>query len=137
MRLIEAEAALVGNRPADALAIINALRGSVNSIVIAGITNADVVAGRALSPWTGTTAAEVGAAFKKEHGIELWLEGRRLGARKRWAAQSLPGALTIWEVPSTTVPVHEKGAGTLLSPNAAICMDVPLQERQLNPNIPD
>lgn len=135
MRLIEAEAALQAGRWQDAMTIINALRTSVNSTTIAGITASTVVAGRPLPVWTAANLEEAGAAYKREQGIELWLEGRRMGARRRWNEQKLPGALTMWEVPSTTAPVHEKGAGTLLVPNAAVCMDIPLTERQLNPNI--
>lgn len=136
MRLIEAEALLVAGDWQGAMTAINALRTSVNAIVEPGITAATVVAGTPLQPWTANNIDDAGAAFKQEHGIELWLEGRRLGARHRWNVQQLPGALTVWEVPSTTAPVHERGAGTLLSPNSSVCMAVPQSERDLNPNIP-
>jgi hypothetical protein len=135
MRLIEAEALLLAGSWPEAMVKINALRATVKSIAITGITATTVVAGNALAPWTATNITEAGTAYKKEHGIELWLEGRRMGARRRWSVNKLPGDLTVWEIPSTTQPVHEKGAGTLLSPNMNLCMAVPQTERQLNPNI--
>lgn len=142
MQLILAEERLVAGDAPGALAIINALRATYRTVVQPGITAGTVTAGQALPPWTGSTLVEVGTAFKKEHGIELWLEGRRLGARHRWVLQNLPGDLTAWELPSTTAPVHNPPAnptttvtaGTLLSPNSTLCMAVPQSERDLNPN---
>ena len=138
MRLLEAENQLRLGNFAAAMTIINANRTSVNAITIAGITNAGVVAGTPLQPWTPapTTLIEAGTAYKKESGIELWLEGRRMGARSRWARQNLPGDLTVYEVPSTTAPVHIRGAGTLLSTASTLCMSVGKTERDLNDKIP-
>lgn len=138
MRLLEAEYRLLQGNFAAAMTIINGLRTSINAIVIPGVTNAGVVAGTPLQPWTPapTNVVEAGTAYKKESGIELWLEGRRLGARSRWARQALPGTLTVWEVPSTTAPLHIRGAGTLLSLNSTLCMAVGKTERDLNENIP-
>lgn len=143
MRLIQAEALLQAGDWQQAMTLINTLRTTYRAITIAGITDPSVVAGTALQPWTANNLVEAGTAFKKEHGIQLWLEGRRFGARHRWDVQQLPGDLTIWEVPSTTAPVHDLGtsacgptcAGTLLSPSSTVCMEVPRSERQLNPNI--
>ena len=74
MRLIEAESKLVGGDAAGALAILNARR--------TGLT---------LAPVTAANDTEAWVALKRERGIELWLEGRRLGDFRRWAALSRPG----------------------------------------------
>jgi hypothetical protein len=74
MRLIEAEAKLVANDIPGAMTLLNGHRVSLS-----------------LAPWVATTAAEAWTALKRERGIELWLEGRRLGDFRRWAAASTPG----------------------------------------------
>lgn len=125
MRLIEAEALLVQKKWQEAMAVINALRTSVRS----------TKTGQPLEPWTATNLEEAWTAYKKEHGIELWLEGRRLGARRRWADQNTPGQLTIWELPSETEPVHERGRGTYLVQNLNLCYPMPRNEIETNPNL--
>lgn len=74
MRLIEAEAKLVGGDIPGAMTLLNGHRVALN-----------------LAPWTATTATEAWTALKRERGIELWLEGRRLGDFRRWAATNAPG----------------------------------------------
>lgn len=74
MRLIEAEAKLAGGDVAGALTLLNGHRVALN-----------------LAPWTAATATEAWTALKRERGIELWLEGRRLGDFRRWAAAGAPG----------------------------------------------
>lgn len=80
MRLIEAEVLLVGGDVAGAMAKINARRTNL-----------------ALPVLTAATAAEAWTHLKRERGIELWLEGRRLGDFRRWAALNRPGTLTALE----------------------------------------
>ncbi|MCC6930399.1 MAG: RagB/SusD family nutrient uptake outer membrane protein [Gemmatimonadaceae bacterium] len=101
MRLIEAEAKLVGGDFAAAMTIINARRLALN-----------------LAPRTAANATEAWAALKRERGIELWLEGRRLGDLRRWAALNRPGALE---------PLEEL-------PGRSLCFATPLSEKQTNPN---
>lgn len=84
-RLIEAEAALRGGDIAGAMTLIDALRSS------AGAPMAE-------RPATLTAAWTL---LKRERGIELWLEGRRLGDLRRWAATSTPGTLNPKEIPGT------------------------------------
>lgn len=81
LRLIEAEAALrQGNTP-QALNTINALRTSLAS-------DQD---GQPLDPWPASSNAEtVWRYLKVERGIELWLEGRRLGDLRRWSEDGSP-----------------------------------------------
>ena len=85
-RLIEAEAALRNSDVTTAMAAIDANRAS------AGATVAPRPAALA-DAWT---------TLKRERGIELWLEGRRLGDIRRWAAATTPGSLDPLEVPGPT-----------------------------------
>src|SRR5690242_653740 len=98
MRLIEAEAKLVGGDRAGAMALINQHRVAL-----------------ALAPWTAADDTEAWVALKRERGIELWLESRRLGDLRRWAALNRPG-------------VVEDMAGRDL------CFSTPLSERETNTN---
>ena len=98
MRLIEAEAKLAGGDAAGALTSMNLRRTALNLPLLTASSDTDA--------WT---------ALKRERGIELWLEGRRLGDLRRWAAFSRPG---------TT----ESMAGRDL------CFATALSEKQSNPN---
>jgi hypothetical protein len=99
MRLIEAEAKLVSNDIPGAMAILNARR-----------------TGLSLPSLTATTTADAWTALKRERGIELWLEGRRLGDLRRWAALNRPGTV-------------ENMSGRDL------CFATSLSEKETNPNI--
>lgn len=99
MRLIEAEALLVSGDVAGAMTKLNARRLALN-----------------LSPWTAANATEAWTHLKRERGIELWLEGRRLGDQRRWAALNRPG-------------VSDDMAGR------SLCFPIPLSELETNPNL--
>lgn len=99
MRLIEAEALLAGGDVAGAMAKLNARRVALS-----------------LTPWTAANATEAWTALKRERGIELWLEGRRLGDFRRWAALNRPG-----EQESMT--------------GRSLCFPIPLSEKETNPNL--
>ncbi len=99
MRLIEAEALLVGGDVTGAMAKLNGRRIAL-----------------ALAPWTATDAASAWVALKRERGIELWLEGRRLGDQRRWAALNRPG-------------VSDDMTGR------SLCFPIPLSELETNPNL--
>lgn len=104
MRLIEAEAKLIaGTDIAGAMTLINKHRVALG-----------------LSPWTATTLPEAWTALKRERGIELWLEGRRLGDLRRWDALTRPGTLD---------PLEQLSGRDL-------CFATPLSEKQTNPNFP-
>lgn len=111
MRLIEAEAMLRGGDVAGAMAQINALR---------------TAAGVAARP-TAISLDQAWTYLKRERGIVLWLEGRRLADLKRWRADSTPGALAPEELGLTN-------GGPDLS-NAAVCVGIPNSERDANPNL--
>ena len=101
MRLIEAEAKLIANDVTGALASINGRRTALS-----------------LAPVTAANATEAWAALKRERGIELWLEGRRLGDLRRWASLSRPGALDQKEE----------------IPGRDLCFATPLSEKETNTN---
>lgn len=99
MRLIEAEALLVGNDIAGALAKMNIRRTALS-----------------LPQLTASNTTEAWEALKRERGIELWLEGRRMGDQRRWAALNRPG-------------VSDDMTGR------ALCFPIPLSELETNPNL--
>lgn len=98
MRLIEAEALLVANDWSAAVDRINDLRESLRSDHT----------GEPLEPWTPQSADEAWAALQRERGIELWLEGRRLGDIRRWRALGRPdGGLPDMTGRSECFPIGE------------------------------
>ncbi|AHG91765.1 RagB/SusD domain-containing protein [Gemmatirosa kalamazoonensis] len=99
MRLIEAEAKLVANDVAGAATLINAHRVALG-----------------LAPWPAATAVDAWTALKRERGIELWLEARRLADLRRWAAANRPG-------------VTDDMAGRDL------CFPISRNEKETNPNL--
>ena len=111
MRLIEAEALLVNNDWNGAMTIINAIRAAVG---VATVT-----------PWTATNQTEAWARLKRERGIVLWLEGRRLADIRRWQAAGTPGALD---------PLEEGDPAHLMA-DRDLCFPISLAEKQTNPNL--
>jgi hypothetical protein len=101
MRLIEAETKLIANDLQGALTSMNLRRTALS-----------------LPPITATTIVEGWTALKKERGIELWLEGRRLNDLRRWTALNRPGALD----PKEEIPGRD------------LCFATPLSEKQTNLN---
>ena len=108
MRLIEAEARLRANDVAGAMTLINAVR-----------TNA------AVATVSATTVEEGWRLLKRERGIELWLEARRLGDLRRWKASSTPGALD---------PLESVGTASHLK-QQDLCFPISVSERQTNPKL--
>jgi len=104
MRLIEAEAKLVDGDISATLALLNARRAAL--------------AVATLPPLTAATVSDAWTALKRERGIELWLEGRRLGDLRRWATLNRPGLLD----PKEEIPGRD------------VCFATPLSETETNPN---
>ena len=108
MRLIEAEAKLRANDVAGAMTLINTVR-----------TNA------ATTAITATTLDEGWRLLKRERGIELWLETRRLGDLRRWKAANTPGALDPLETVGTASHLKQQD----------LCFPISTSEQQTNPNV--
>ena len=109
MRLIEAEAALRNSDIATAMARLDANRAAGSLPVMerpANLTDA----------WR---------LLKRERGIELWLEGRRLGDFRRWQADNAPGALDALEIPGPTSYLEGQD----------LCLPVSRDETNTNPNL--
>ena len=108
MRLIEAEVKLRAGDVAGAVAGINAVRALVTQ-----------------APVTATTATDAWTMLKRERGIELWLEARRLGDLRRWKDGNTPGALNVLE---------QVGSAAHLT-RQDLCFPISRSESQTNPNL--
>ena len=108
MRLIEAEAKLRNNDLAGAMVSINLVRTNAGTTTVAAATITEA--------WT---------LLKRERGIELWLEARRLGDLRRWKAANTPGALD---------PLESVGAAAHLT-QQDLCFPIGRSERETNPNL--
>lgn len=130
MRLIEAEALLVAGNIAGAMAKINGIRATITS------DN-----GGALAPWPVPTAiADAWTLLKRERGIELWLEGRRMGDQRRW--EGTPGSYELpnFEAKSTLFTQNPRGREAVEGQTQGarlLCYNISNVERNTNPNIPD
>lgn len=118
MRLLEAEAKLIANDVAGAMALINKVR----------TRNISTKTGQPLTPWVAATLEEAWTYLKRERMIEFWLEGRRLGDQRRWATANRPGSIDLpnFEAISTIFRTNPRSS----------CFDIPDSERDANPNIP-
>jgi starch-binding outer membrane protein, SusD/RagB family len=108
MRLIEAEAKLRASDVTGAMTLINQVRTHATAQTI-----------------TATDLTDGWRLLKRERGIEMWLEARRLGDLRRWKDGNTPGALDPLELP---------GAGSHLQ-RQDLCFPVSRSERETNPNI--
>jgi hypothetical protein len=111
MRLIEAEAFLRNNDVTSAMTSINQVRTDAGAGTITAVDLTDA--------WR---------LLKRERGIELWLEARRVGDRRRWAAANTPGALDPLEVPGTSAQTPPHLA------RQDLCFPISRSERETNPN---
>jgi starch-binding outer membrane protein, SusD/RagB family len=109
MRLIEAEARLRAGDWQEGMRILNQRRAALS-----------------LAPWTATNLEEAWTHLKRERGIELWLEARRLSDLRRWNEERTPGALHPLEITGGAIP---------LSPNRSYCAPISVHERETNPNL--
>jgi hypothetical protein len=120
MLLIRAEAALAGGNLSQAMDFINQVR----------TRNKSYFTGVALAPVTATTLEAGWTALKFERAVELHLEGRRLGDRRRWADAKTPGALQ----PLEFVPANQATQYSVPR-TPALCSPVPLSEKETNSNV--
>ena len=122
MRLIEAEAILNGAGSgafADAVTLMNLRRTAINLAT--------------LPPITATSTAEAYTALKLERGIELWLEGRRLGDIRRWDANGTSGGISdVTDAIYLTAGVMDPTLSTLATNSR--CWAIGDDEVETNPN---
>ena len=85
MRLTEAEALLRDGNWQAALPLINKHRVELG-----------------LDAWEATSLNEAWTVYKRERGIELWLEGRRMADLRRWDETNAPGDLHPLESAGTS-----------------------------------
>jgi hypothetical protein len=108
MRLIESEAKLRGSDLAGAMSLLNSVRTAAAATTV-----------------TATDITDGWRLLKRERGIELWLETRRLGDLRRWKATSTPGALDPLELPGAVSHLKQQD----------LCFPISTSERQTNPNL--
>ena len=116
MRLIEAEAALmgVGGDFNTAMTIINNIRTAAG---VATVTAAD--------------ADEAWGHYMREHAIVNWLEGRRLPAFRRWSEQGVD--MTLRDPLEQIDPGGEQGSLSHLA-QQDLCFPISEGEKQTNTN---
>lgn len=131
MLLVRAEAALAQRGAAgvaDAMSLINQVRTTARDPQTGRVGS--YFTGQPLAPVTATTLVDAWAALKFERLLELTLEGRRFGDRRRWAEFKNPGAIHPLEY------LPEEIAGKYNVPKSPnLCFPVPLGEKQTNTNI--
>lgn len=119
MRLIEAEAALVGNNLGAALTAMNAVR-----------------AHHGLDDVSAASVDEAWYVLQRERGIELWVEGRRLADMRRWAVT--PGHADFdvvrLEAPGAE-PIENDEVRNVLDNPIDLCLPMSRDERNSNPNL--
>ncbi len=113
MRLIEAEYMLRQGDWQGAIDVVNELRATLGVETVPQITASDL--------------AEAWTRLKRERGIELWLESRRLGDLRRWKESNTPGALDPLETVGNPrgLPLQQQD----------LCFPISENERQTNPNL--
>ncbi len=135
MRLIEAEALLVAGNIGGALGKINGIRATITSDL-----------GGTLTPWpVPTSLPEAWTILKRERGIELWLEGRRIPDMRRWepviGQPARPGDLEFpnFEARSVLFTSYQRGRPVVdgeIEPRV-LCYNISSQERTTNLNFQD
>jgi starch-binding outer membrane protein, SusD/RagB family len=110
MRLLEAEALLVAGNWQAAMPLVNKRRVLLN-----------------LQPWPATSLEEAWSMYKRERGIELWLEGRRIADLRRWKESNRPGALHPRETAGDP--------SSYLRADQTLCYPIPKAEYETNPNL--
>jgi starch-binding outer membrane protein, SusD/RagB family len=113
MRLVEAEIALRAGDWPTAMSKINGVRTAVMSDTA---VTGDTIP-QPLAPWPATNITEAWTALKRERGIELWLEARRLGDERRWVESNTPGDMED------------------MSDRVRLCFPIGLGERRANPSV--
>jgi hypothetical protein len=134
MRLIEAEAALVGGGAGAAVDLMNMRRADLGGLALYDNTvSAD-------SAWT---------LLKLERQFELWLEARRLADLRRWNENGVSGfeADGLYTTDSNGDGINDTRVETMFNPvergapvgdpaaGSRLCWPIGKSERETNPNI--
>jgi hypothetical protein len=108
MLLIRAEAQLRDGNWEQAMTLINDLRAEVPNDNTGDTGVVERSAGNEMEAW---------GHLKRERMLELWLEGRRMGDRRRWITddavpnahpqQDLPGRDYCWPISQTELESNE------------------------------
>src|SRR5688572_20690230 len=122
MQLVLAEVKLRRGDFAGAMTHINSLRSGLRSELTS----------QPLALWTATNAEQAWTHLKRERGIELWMEGRRLGDLRRWREERTPGALD----PLEYIPQELVTRFPDLKREQEVCFPIPRAERETNPHDP-
>ena len=117
MVLIRAEALLRQNQWPEAMTLINSIRTSVISDTT----------GQPLAPWTANSIDDAWTFLKRERAIEFWIEARRMGDLRRWAADQTPGEID-W-------PDFESISQLFVDYTPSECFPIPDSERDANQNL--
>jgi starch-binding outer membrane protein, SusD/RagB family len=120
MRLIEAEARLRAGDVPGAVAKVNEVRTFRN-----------------LAAATAANADEAWAVLVRERGLELWLEGRRLGDLRRWADHAPARVHASHQVPrglAAGQPAANDPRDNVLNASP-LCLRVSTNEISSNPNL--
>jgi len=130
MLLIRAEVLLKKNDVPGAMALLNQVRTTAFDSGTKKTGN--YYTGAPLAPATASNATEAWTALKFERLVELNMEGRRFGDRKRWAVDKTPGALDPREyLPDFFVQKY----GIRKQPSA-LCFPMHKEEKDVNRNVP-
>jgi len=125
MRLIEAEAKLVAGDWQGALESIQAVRA---------FRNTSAGGNMQLPAATAASADEAWTLLMKERGIELWLEGRRVGDLRRWAVTPGSVLFTVVREAVGSDPANDPWRNVLDVPGE-LCLPVSRAEKFSNPTI--
>ena len=109
MRLLEAESKLRNGDITGAMTSIAAVRTDAGAVALAA----------------PATLSEAWRLLKRERGIELWLEARRMSDMRRWKADNTPGALDPLEQPGMLSHLAKQD----------LCFPISRRERETNPNL--
>ncbi len=121
MRLIVAENLLANGEWEAAMDTVDELRQEAGAPSLSNVQGGLIDGG-------ADSETEAWTLFRFERGIELWLEGRRMGDLRRWEANDRPGQLHPLEDPTNEA--------SRLNSDRDLCYPIPDSERETNPNVP-
>jgi starch-binding outer membrane protein, SusD/RagB family len=125
MVLIRAEALLNAGDFQGAMTLINSIRTVLKS---------DKAGNANLTPWVASNITDAWTFLKRERGIEMWLEARRLGDIRRWKENNTPGVLDWPNFEGLKKPDGTDGGKLFRDYPPSLCFPTPQNEIDTNPN---